>query len=46
MVSEYGADKWDKVFKALPKDSHEVWASGILISNSYPFVAFKEMLLP
>jgi len=44
MVSEYGTEKWDEVIKALPKDSQEVWASGILVSNSYPFAAFKEMM--
>jgi hypothetical protein len=44
IVSEYGAEKWDRVFNALPKDSQEVWGSGILASNSYPFAAFKEMM--
>jgi len=44
IVSEYGAEKWDKVFNALPKGSQEVWGSGILASNSYPFAAFKEMM--
>jgi hypothetical protein len=44
IVSEYGTEKWDLVFKTLPKDSQDVWASGILVSNSYPFAAFKEMM--
>jgi hypothetical protein len=44
IVSEYGTEKWDKVIQSLPQASQDVWASGILVSNSYPFTAFKEMM--
>lgn len=44
IVSEYGTETWDRVFSALPNDAQDVWASGILVSNSYPFAAFKEMM--
>lgn len=44
IVSEYGVEKWDKVFRSLTKDAQDVWASGILVSNNYPFAAYKEMM--
>ncbi len=44
IMSEYGTEKWERVLNALPKESQDIWASGILVSNSYPFAAFKEMM--
>lgn len=44
IVAKYGQETWEKVVQSMPPASKEVWAYSLLVTNEYPFEAFKDMM--
>jgi len=42
--AQYGEDKWQQILEALPAPAQEVWRENLLVTGTYPFQAFKDML--
>jgi hypothetical protein len=41
---KYGRDTWERVMQSMPPGSREVWSSYLLVTQEYPFAAFKDMM--
>lgn len=42
---EYGTTVWERIVSAMPAEGAAVWRGVVLVSGSYPFSAFKQMLV-
>lgn len=42
--AQYGEDKWQQILGALPAPAREVWRENLLVTGTYPFQTFKDML--
>ncbi|MGE5299988.1 MAG: hypothetical protein ACM3MB_03370 [Acidobacteriota bacterium] len=43
--ANYGTEKWEKIMRSLSRGDQYVWSEGILVTRSYPFSAFKAMIV-
>jgi len=41
---KYGAELWGRIIQSLSPEAKAVWGGVLLVSTSYPFTAFKEMM--
>ena len=44
LETRYGIETWERVLDALPERAAEVWRRPLLVTGTYPFQAFKDML--
>lgn len=44
LKDRYGEETWNQVLDSLPPAAAEVWTSPLLVTGTYPFQAFKDML--
>ncbi|MCP4201987.1 MAG: hypothetical protein GY769_08645 [bacterium] len=42
--ARHGEDRWRQILAALPPAAAEVWSDNLLVTGTYPFQAFKDML--
>ncbi len=40
----HGEDRWQRILEALPEPAGKVWREPLLVTGTYPFQAFKDML--
>jgi hypothetical protein len=40
---EHGVSTWDEVAAALPDEARSIWTGNLLVTDAYPFEAFKAM---
>jgi hypothetical protein len=44
IVAKYGHETWEKVVESMPRESRELWVQSLLVTQEYPFEAFKDMM--
>ncbi len=44
IVAKYGHETWEKVVASMPPGSRKLWAQSLLVTQEYPFEAFKDMM--
>ena len=44
IIAKYGPEVWEKVVLSMPLESREVWLGSLLVTQAYPFEAFKDMM--
>jgi hypothetical protein len=42
--AQHGEETWQQVLRALPPTAAEIWRESLLVTGTYPFQAFKDML--
>lgn len=44
ILSNHGASTWERILADMPIEARDIWMELLLVTDSYPFSAFKEML--
>jgi hypothetical protein len=44
ILAKYGPETWEKVVLSMPPASKALWVQSLLVTQEYPFEAFKDMM--